>query len=77
MSDTATLVRDTDEMAEVLNGCWAAFYKMAPSARSFTCANGYVWNAFAGTGQTTRFGTSGPQEIDGRPLSDGPPRPAQ
>jgi para-nitrobenzyl esterase len=61
-------------MAGIINGCWTAFYKMAPSARSFACPGGYVWKAYDTARTTTRFGAGGPLAVDGGPLSDGPPR---
>lgn len=64
-------------MAGVINGCWTAFYKMAPGATSFTCPNGYVAKAYGADGTATRFSQNGPEAIDARGVSDGPPRPAQ
>lgn len=61
-------------MAGVINGCWTAFYKMAPGARSFTCTNGYTVKAYDDAGTATRFSQNGPEQIDARTLPDGPPR---
>lgn len=64
-------------MATFINGCWTAFYKMDPSAGSFSCPGGYTFRPFGPDGNATRFGQSGPEQVDARALPDGPPRPAQ
>lgn len=59
-------------LADTVNGCWVAFVKMAPDARSFECAGGFEWQAYRPGGEVALIETTGPQMAPADALPDGP-----
>jgi len=59
-------------LARTVNGCWVAFVKMAPDARAFECADGFVWQAYRPGGEAALIETTGPVLAPADALPDGP-----
>ncbi|MGB7372251.1 carboxylesterase/lipase family protein [Erythrobacter sp.] len=59
-------------LAEKVNGCWVAFMKMAPDARSFECADGFEWQAYRPGGEAALIEATGPEMAPADELPDGP-----
>ena len=61
------------EVAKRVNSCWVAFYKMDPSAKSFTCADGFTWPAYTeADDKAVRF-EDVPKLVDSKTIPNGPP----
>jgi para-nitrobenzyl esterase len=61
-------------MAQKVNACWVAFYKMDPKAKSLTCADGFAWPAYTDAGDdAAQFQNSGPKVVKSKPIPNGPP----
>jgi para-nitrobenzyl esterase len=64
---------DDRAVAKRVNSCWVAFFKMDPSAKSFTCADGFTWPAYTDEeDKAVRF-ESEPKLVDSKSLPNGPP----
>lgn len=61
-------------MAKTVNSCWVAFYKMAPTAKSFTCADNFSWPAYSeGDDSAAQFQAAGPKVVKSKTIPNGPP----
>jgi para-nitrobenzyl esterase len=61
-------------MAKKVNSCWVAFYKMAPTGKSFTCADGFTWPAYTEAGDdAAQFQSAGPKVVKSKTIANGPP----
>ena len=59
-------------LAAKVNACWAAFIKMPAGARSFECADGFVWQPYEQGGQAVLIETDGLRMAPADALPDGP-----
>ena len=64
------------DVAQLVNSCWIAFYKMDAKAKAFTCANGTNWPAYTEAGDDAMQFKAKPQLVKSKTISNGPPRPA-
>ncbi len=61
-------------VADRVNSCWVAFFKMDPKAKSLTCADGFSWPAYtAANDEAAVFGEK-PKVVKSKTLPNGPPR---
>ena len=62
-------------MAQKINSCWVAFYKMDPAAKSFSCADGFTWPSYTDAADdAAQFTNAGPKLAKAKTLPNGPPR---
>ncbi len=59
-------------LARTVNGCWLAFVKMAPGARSFECGAGFEWQPYRAGGNVALIETGGLRMAPADGLPDGP-----
>lgn len=59
-------------VARKVNSCWVAFYKMDPKAKSFTCADGFVWPAYTDAGDEAAEFTATPRLVKSKTIPNGP-----
>jgi para-nitrobenzyl esterase len=64
------------DIAKLVNSCWIAFYKMNPTSKSLSCANGANWPAYTEAADDVMQFKAKPQLVKSKTLTDGPPRPA-
>ncbi len=61
-------------VAKLVHSCWIEFYKMNPTSKSLTCANGVSWPAYSEAGDDVLQFTAKPALVKSKTLPDGPPR---
>lgn len=60
------------QLADKMQSCWTAFYKMPAGSREIRCADGFVWQPFGQGSQAAIFDTGGPEMAAAAALPDGP-----
>ena len=69
---TAGKADDADRaFAKLVNSCWIAFYKMAPQAKSLTCAAGVKWPAYTAAGDEAMQFKDKPQLVKSKTIPNG------
>lgn len=63
-------------LAEKMQSCWTAFYKMPADSRAIRCADGFVWEPYGAARQAAIFETGGPAMAPAADLPDGPEQTA-
>jgi len=67
-------VNDDDRaVAKRVNSCWVAFYKMDPTAKSFTCADGFTWPAYTDAEDKAARFEATPKLVESKSIPNGPP----
>jgi para-nitrobenzyl esterase len=62
-------------MAQKVNSCWVAFYKMDPKSKSLSCAGGFSWPAYTDAADdAAQFTNAGPKLAKAKTLPSGPPQ---
>jgi para-nitrobenzyl esterase len=62
-------------MAQKVNSCWVAFYKMDPKSKSLSCAGGFTWPAYTDEADdAAQFTNAGPKLAKAKTLPSGPPQ---
>jgi para-nitrobenzyl esterase len=62
-------------MAQKVNSCWVAFYKMDPKTKSLSCAGGFTWPAYTDAADdAAQFTNAGPKLAKAKTLPNGPPQ---
>jgi len=64
-------------VAQLVNSCWVAFYKMDPKAKSLSCANGFSWPAYTEAADEAAQFTDKPVVVKSKTVRNGPPAPAR
>ena len=59
-------------LADKMQSCWTAFYKMPADSREIRCADGFVWQPYGQDQQAAIFDTGGPDMAPAAGLPDGP-----
>jgi len=71
-------VNDADNaVAQLVNSCWVAFYKMDPKSKSFTCANGFAWPAYTEAADEAAQFSDKPKVVKSKTIRNGPPPAAR
>jgi para-nitrobenzyl esterase len=71
-------VNDADRaVAQLVNSCWVAFYKMDPKSKSLTCANGFAWPAYTDAADEAAQFTDKPKVVKSKSIRNGPPPAAR
>ena len=60
-------------VAKLVHSCWIGFYKMDPSAKSLTCANGVAWPAYTDAADQALQFKAKPQLVQSKSIRNGPP----
>ena len=59
-------------LADQMQSCWTAFYKMPAGSREIRCADGFVWKPYGADRQVAIFDTDGPAMAPAADMPDGP-----
>lgn len=67
-------INDKDRaVAKRVNSCWVAFYKMDPTAKSFTCADAFTWPAYTDAEDNAVRFEDVPKLVESTTIPNGPP----
>lgn len=73
VSTTGGVDANDRAVAKLVNSCWVAFYKMAPTAKSLTCANGFTWPAYTDASDDAAQFLDKPKLVKSKTTPNGPP----